>query len=101
MPGNYHTECAHLTTRPSARCSTEVRSSTRWAVPAESNDATGRLLVAKLREQYPQLAPRRILDLGCTIGHNTLPLCDAFPDAEVHAVDVGAPMLLCASPDGL
>jgi ubiquinone/menaquinone biosynthesis C-methylase UbiE len=31
--------------------------------------------------------------MGCTSGHQTLPFCDAFPQAEVHALDVAAPML--------
>ncbi|MCL6753034.1 methyltransferase domain-containing protein [Nostoc sp. CCCryo 231-06] len=28
-----------------------------------------------------------------SIGNSTLPYVDGFPDAEVHAIDVGAPML--------
>jgi ubiquinone/menaquinone biosynthesis C-methylase UbiE len=31
--------------------------------------------------------------MGCSVGHSTLPYCDAFPDAEVHAIDVAAPLL--------
>lgn len=57
------------------------------------NDAIGRLLATTLRERYPGLAPRRILDLGCTTGQQTLPFCDVFPEAEVHALDVAAPMV--------
>ena len=41
----------------------------------------------------PGFAPRRILDLGCTTGANTLPYLDVFPDAELHGVDIGAPLL--------
>jgi ubiquinone/menaquinone biosynthesis C-methylase UbiE len=33
------------------------------------------------------------LDIGATLGHNTLPIAAAFPDAEVIALDVGGPML--------
>ncbi len=44
--------------------------------------------VAFLRERYPDLKPRRILDIGCSVGASTLPLADAYPDAEVHAIDV-------------
>ncbi len=57
------------------------------------NDARGRTAVAHLRRHYPELRPARILDLGCSVGQNVLPLCDAYPDARVDAVDVGAPML--------
>ena len=35
----------------------------------------------------------RILDLGCGVGHGTLPYADAFPEAELHAIDVAQPML--------
>ncbi len=42
---------------------------------------------------YPDFKPGRILDIGCTAGANTLPYLDVFPDAELHAIDVGAPVL--------
>ena len=57
------------------------------------NDAAGRALVEWLRREHPDFSPRRIVDLGCGLGHNTLPLRDAFPAAEIIAVDVAAPML--------
>ena len=38
-------------------------------------------------------APLRILDLGCTIGHSTLPWAEAYGEADVHAIDVAAPVL--------
>jgi ubiquinone/menaquinone biosynthesis C-methylase UbiE len=57
------------------------------------NDDIGGSAAKFVRENYADLKPRRILDLGCTVGHSTLPWVDAFPDAEVHAVDVGAPLL--------
>jgi ubiquinone/menaquinone biosynthesis C-methylase UbiE len=49
--------------------------------------------VAFLREQHPERSPRRILDMGCAIGNSTLQWARAFPKAEVHAIDVGAPVL--------
>ncbi|HEY7901020.1 MAG TPA: class I SAM-dependent methyltransferase [Caulobacteraceae bacterium] len=57
------------------------------------NDSRGRTTVAHLRRFYPHLDPARILDLGCSVGQNTLPLADAFPRARVDAIDIGAPML--------
>jgi ubiquinone/menaquinone biosynthesis C-methylase UbiE len=57
------------------------------------NDDAGRSIVAWLEAQFPGLKPRRILDMGCTVGHFTLPFKAAFPDAEVHAIDVAAPCL--------
>ncbi|NKB45032.1 MAG: methyltransferase domain-containing protein [Alphaproteobacteria bacterium] len=46
-----------------------------------------------LKLKYPGFKPKRILDLGCTIGSNLLPFHRAFPDAELYGVDVGAPVL--------
>lgn len=57
------------------------------------NDAAGRALVDWLKREHPQFKPRRIVDLGCGLGHNTLPLRAAFPEAEIIAIDVAAPML--------
>ncbi len=42
---------------------------------------------------YPGFKPKKILDIGCTAAANTLPYLDVFPDAEMHAIDVGAPVL--------
>ncbi len=61
------------------------------------NEDMGASQVAYIKEQYPDFAPKRILDLGCAVGHSTLPYVDAFPDAEVHAIDVAAPMLRYAN----
>ncbi|MDG2242963.1 MAG: class I SAM-dependent methyltransferase [Rhodospirillaceae bacterium] len=43
--------------------------------------------------KYPNFKPKRILDLGCTIGSNLLPFHRAFPGAELYGIDVGAPVL--------
>ncbi len=57
------------------------------------NDSFGRATVVHLKKDHPGFRPRRILDVGCSVGHSTLPFCDAYPKAEVHAIDLGAPML--------
>lgn len=46
-----------------------------------------------LRLRHPQIEPRRLLDVGCTVGTQLLPYLDVFPDCEGHGVDVGAPVL--------
>lgn len=46
-----------------------------------------------LKEHFPHLKPRRILDMGCGTGGPTLVYVEGFPDAEVHAIDIGAAML--------
>jgi ubiquinone/menaquinone biosynthesis C-methylase UbiE len=35
----------------------------------------------------------KILDMGCGIGQKTIPIADAFPEAEMHAIDLSAPMI--------
>jgi SAM-dependent methyltransferase len=56
-------------------------------------DYLGRLAVSSFRKSWPDAKPKRILDMGCTIGSSTIAWARAFPDAEVHGIDVGAPVL--------
>jgi ubiquinone/menaquinone biosynthesis C-methylase UbiE len=60
-------------------------------------DDIGLSMSAYVKARYPEFKPARILDVGCTIGHNTLPWKQRYPDAEVHAIDVAAPGLAYAS----
>lgn len=53
-----------------------------------NNDDMGRSVCNYLKRNKPEFKPRRILDLGCTIGHSTLPYAELFPQAQVHAIDV-------------
>lgn len=57
------------------------------------NDAVGALTVAYLKRHYPDFTPKRIIDLGCGVGHATLPYADGWPEAEVHGIDVGPALL--------
>jgi SAM-dependent methyltransferase len=54
--------------------------------------------VAKSIAQYlkardPGFEPRRLLDLGCTVGGNLLPYLEVFPACEAYGIDVCAPLL--------
>jgi SAM-dependent methyltransferase len=57
------------------------------------NDALGYSTTAYLKKKFPDFKPTRILELGCGIGTATLPLADTYPDAEIFAIDIAAPML--------
>lgn len=57
------------------------------------NEDKGVAGAAYVKEHFPDLEVRRVLDLGCTVGLSTLPYCEYFPDAEVHALDLSAPSL--------
>ena len=92
MPGGYHTELVPGDVLAPANYDSGIFATTggmlgRW------NDGGGQALAQWLKKERPQFKPRRILDLGCTVGHNAVPLAQAFPDAEVIAIDVAAPML--------
>ena len=92
MPGGYHTELVPGDVLAPANYDSGIFATTggmlgRW------NDGGGQALAQWLKKEHPQFKPRRILDLGCTVGHNAVPLAQAFPEAEVIAIDVAAPML--------
>jgi ubiquinone/menaquinone biosynthesis C-methylase UbiE len=56
-------------------------------------DDIGLSMAHYVRYRFPHFHPRRILDCGATVGHNTLPWAQTFTDAEVHAIDVSAAVL--------
>ncbi len=57
------------------------------------NDVRGHTICAFIQDGFPEMKPKRILDLGCGVGHGTLALTDLFPEAEVHAVDIGGALV--------
>lgn len=46
-----------------------------------------------VKNNHRDFKPKRILDIGCCMGHNTLPIAKLFPDAEVVGIDTGPKML--------
>lgn len=56
-------------------------------------DDVGHSIAAQLKEAFPDFAPKRILELGCTVGHTLLPFKAAFPEADVIGIDVSGPCL--------
>ncbi len=57
------------------------------------SDDKGRSVCNYIRRRIAGFAPRRILDMGCSAGHSTLPYKEFFPDAEVWGIDVAAPQV--------
>lgn len=92
QPGGYHTEFVEDDASAGAVYDSAVYLYAMGRM-GPLNDDMGASQTAHLRHAYPDFRPRRILDLGCTVGHSTVPYVDAYPDAEVHAVDVAAPVL--------
>lgn len=56
-------------------------------------ESKAEMVIRHMREWYPDFAPKRILDLGCSAGASTTPYAKAFPDVEIHAIDVAPAML--------
>lgn len=92
MPGSYHGEIVEGDVTGPANYDCGIFATTGGTL-GRYTDGGGRAVVAWLKKHLPDFKPTRILDLGCGLGHNVLPIAEAFPDAEVIAVDSGAPML--------
>lgn len=60
---------------------------------AGKGDSKAGVVFRLLDEKFPDLAPRDILDLGCSAGAASAAYADRFPQADVHAIDIGAGML--------
>jgi SAM-dependent methyltransferase len=56
-------------------------------------DRLGQAVARYVKRVHPDFQPKRILDMGCATGNNTVPLFDAYPTAEVHGIDLGAALL--------
>ena len=92
QPGGYHTELKTGDVTAGAIYDRAVYIYAMGRMGA-LNDDMGVSVVAYLKKERPQFRPARILDMGCSVGHSTLPYVDAYPEAEVFAIDVAAPML--------
>lgn len=53
----------------------------------------GFFVLDAVKRRFPDLRPMRILDLGCGTGTETIAYKQAFPDAEVHGIDLAGPLL--------
>lgn len=92
MPGSYHTELTPGDVTGAANYDIGLFATTGGML-GRYNDGGGVAVARWVKENLPGFKPRRILDLGCGLGHNVLPIADAYPKAEIVAVDVAAPML--------
>ncbi len=56
-----------------------------------NNDDMGRSVCNYIKRKLNGFTPTAILDMGCTVGHSTVPYKELFPQAEVTGIDVGGP----------
>ncbi|MBL41627.1 MAG: methyltransferase type 12 [Rhodospirillaceae bacterium] len=91
-PGGYHTELCKDDLFAGAEYD---RSYNLFAMGASGplNDDMGRSIANFVKKRYENFQPIRILEMGCTVGHSTLPYSNYFPNAEIYAIDVAAPCL--------
>jgi SAM-dependent methyltransferase len=92
MPGSYHTSHfpGDVTAGANYDCGIFV---TTGGALGKFNDGGGQALVQWIKAERPGWVPRRVLDIGSTVGHNIVPLALAFPDTEFYAVDTAEPVL--------
>lgn len=95
-PGSYHTEYAEGDAAGGAIYDNAINVFAFGQMGRDVDDI-GTSFANWLRLRYPDFRPARMLDAGCTVGHNTCPWKQVFPATEVHAIDVSAPVLRYAA----
>ncbi len=92
MPGSYYTELVEGDVSPAANYDVGFFATT-GGTHGRLGDAPGRVVAKWIKATKPDFAPRRILDIGVAAGLNLVPIAQAFPDSEIIAIDISAPML--------
>jgi ubiquinone/menaquinone biosynthesis C-methylase UbiE len=92
MPGSYHHQDFPGDVSAAANYDSGLFVTTGGML-GRYTDGGGRAVVNWVRRNLPGFVPKQIVDLGVTLGHNALPIAEAFPDAMVTGIDVGTPML--------
>jgi len=91
-PGGYHTELTADDVFAGAEYDRTTYLNTAGLL-GPVMDRLGKDVAQWVKRSYPRLKPKRILELGCTIGQSTVAWVDEYPDAEVYGIDVAAPCL--------
>lgn len=92
QPGGYHTEVTNDDVAPGAVYDRAVFIYAMGQMGPDNADM-GRSIIEWLKEKRPGFTPEKILDMGCSVGHSTVPYTEQWPAAEMHAIDVASPML--------
>ena len=58
-----------------------------------TRESKAEIIMRCIEERYPGFTPEMILDIGCSAGASSVPYAEAYPHAEIHAIDVSAGML--------
>ncbi len=92
MPGGYHSG-ADLSAGAMYENGLSVFSA---GLMGDTLDDIGRSIAMWLAARYPDFQPKDVLDLGCSVGHQTLPWKRTYPDAHVTGIDVAGPCVAYA-----
>ena len=92
LPGSFHSEYREDDVSVGAIYDNAIRVFAFEHFGKDMNDV-GMTMSNFVRLKYPDLQPKKILDCGCTIGHNTVPWATTFPQAEVHGIDISPGLL--------
>lgn len=92
MPGSYHTEYFPGDVTNGANYD-HAGFVTTGGLLGKFTDGGGQAVVKWVKRNLPDFKPKKILEIGGTVGHSSLPIAQAFPEAEMTIVDLGAPML--------
>ena len=92
MPGSYFGEEIPGDVSAGANYDVGIFVTTGGGMGALS-DGGGQAIARWARETRPDWAPQRILDIGVTVGHSALPMAQAYPAAQVIAIDTAGPVL--------
>jgi ubiquinone/menaquinone biosynthesis C-methylase UbiE len=92
MPGSYHTAYFKGDVANAANYDSGLFV-TSGGMLGSLTDGGGKAIAQWVKDTYPGFNPQKILDIGCGIGHNTLPIAQMYPQATIIAIDAGEPML--------
>ena len=93
MPGNYHGTFGDDDVRQGALFDRGAVVYQMGRNGGYMNDIRGHTIISHCFSRWPEIAPLKILDMGCTVGHSTLAIASYFPNAKTHAIDVGEGLL--------
>lgn len=58
-----------------------------------TRESKAECIIRFIRDWKPDFKPLRILDCCCSVGASATPYAEAFPEAEIHAIDIAPGML--------
>lgn len=92
MPGSYYTEAFEGDVAGGANYD-HGGFVTTGGLLGKYSDGGGHAVVKWVKRNLPDFEPKAILEIGGTVGHSSLPLAQAFPEAQMTIVDLGGPVL--------